>query len=328
MHFSLGAVSDGFQICRGDTKIMCAASDPRTFGLVLLHESPALEFALFSECLSYANRLSGRTLYTCDVIGLERCLFGNGCGVQIFPVSVPSELSNFDAVVVFGPARPPDAGLGEMSSWLRYQARQGALIGSIANGARAVARCGLLEGRRVALPRSSIAAFLRRISRHRGDAGSLRDRRSTVHLPRRHGHSGSCAAIHLSPARSRLGLRRRGCLRSRFLGSKRATARLIDGDASFRRGSKVMQCGQVGEGPCRGAVVDRAYRLFGRHLSAPASTLVPSLSIDDSLSARQATSVVARALTSARDGPVCNRGVDRERVRFSFGILGEISPSL
>lgn len=138
---------------------MNTAMHRRTFALVLLRETPALELTLFRECLNYANWFSGHTLYTCDAVAFEPGLLENRSELWSNPAIVQNEIGEFDLVVVFGHARPTDNGFQKLSAWLHHQARQGALIGSIAKGARALAHCGLLKGQRVALPRSSFAAF-------------------------------------------------------------------------------------------------------------------------------------------------------------------------
>ena len=127
------------------------------FAFIVPQNAQIADVVLFSECLQIANRQLDMMMFEHHVIQLADISARHR---NEETGSKPCETARrFDACVVFGTNSSPSECPAEMMNWLRNQSRHGALIGSIGNGAYTLARCGLFQGRRVALPIHAIHAF-------------------------------------------------------------------------------------------------------------------------------------------------------------------------
>ncbi len=116
------------------------------FGFLLLPRFAMLAFTAAVEPLRVANVLSGRSLYTWQVVTADGKPMASSNGIEINAQASLVDEGGFDSVAVCGGL---DAHLFADKSafaWLRRHARQGARIGAISDGTHVLAAAGLLEG--------------------------------------------------------------------------------------------------------------------------------------------------------------------------------------
>ncbi|MGV6847817.1 MAG: GlxA family transcriptional regulator [Marinibacterium sp.] len=120
----------------------------RRFVFVLLENFSMLSFAAAVECLRIANRMSGKTLYHWMTIGegggTAQCSAGTRFGLD----DDFGELSRDDTVLICGGIDVQRAVTPRLLAWLRREARKGLVMGGLCTAAFALARAGLLDGKR------------------------------------------------------------------------------------------------------------------------------------------------------------------------------------
>ncbi len=124
---------------------------PRRFVFVLLENFTLLSFAAALDCLRLANRMSGKTLYEWRVVGeggeKVRCSTGT-----VFHLDGDlEELHRDDSIVVCGGADVQQATTKRLLAWLRREARKGLVMGGLCTATYALARAGLLDGKRATI---------------------------------------------------------------------------------------------------------------------------------------------------------------------------------
>lgn len=124
------------------------APAPRRFVFALVDRLSMIAFANALEPLRIANRLTGAALYDWRVVsegGLPRTC-SNGLRVH---VDGPLEdLGPGETAIVCSGLDVEETTSKALIAWLRKGARRGATLGGVCTGAYALARAGLLEGRR------------------------------------------------------------------------------------------------------------------------------------------------------------------------------------
>ncbi|MBW6506827.1 MAG: GlxA family transcriptional regulator [Rhodobacteraceae bacterium] len=124
---------------------------PRRFVFLLLDRFTLMAFASAIEPLRLANQVSGRPLYAWVLAGENgheaRC--SNGAVLRL-DIGL-TEILRDDSVVVCGGLDVAEATTRPILNWLRREARRGAAIGGLCTGAWAVAKAGLLDGRRATI---------------------------------------------------------------------------------------------------------------------------------------------------------------------------------
>ncbi|MEO0676610.1 MAG: GlxA family transcriptional regulator [Pseudomonadota bacterium] len=124
---------------------------PRKFVFVLLNDFTLLCFASALESLRIANRMAGKTLYTWETMGeggdVVRCSAGTGFSVN----KDLDEVSRDDTVLLCGGIDVQAATTKRVLSWLRREARRGAMMGGLCTAGYALAKAGLLDGRRATI---------------------------------------------------------------------------------------------------------------------------------------------------------------------------------
>ncbi len=132
---------------------------PQKLGFYLQPRFSMMSFAAAIEPLRAANRLSGRQLYEWRIFSTQTGPVEASNGIAVIPERRFDEVERFPAVIVcsgIGAERVADE---KLFAWLRRLSRQGARLGAISGGAYALARAGLLEGRRCTLHWEHIPAF-------------------------------------------------------------------------------------------------------------------------------------------------------------------------
>ncbi|MCC6305613.1 MAG: GlxA family transcriptional regulator [Rhodobacteraceae bacterium] len=124
---------------------------PKRFVFLLLERFTMLAFAGALEPLRIANRVAGRTLY-------RWCLAGEGGAVAVASNGVGfrldmglDETDRDDVILVCGGIDVQGATTRGVLNWLRREARRGRTVGGLCTGAHALARAGLLGGRRATI---------------------------------------------------------------------------------------------------------------------------------------------------------------------------------
>ena len=123
----------------------------RRFVFVLLRDFTMLSFACAVEPLRIANRMAGRPVYSWVLAGEggESMTCSNG---TVFKLDIDlGELSRDDTVLVCGGIDVQAATTRPILNWLRREARRGVTIGGLCTAAHALARAGLLDGRKATI---------------------------------------------------------------------------------------------------------------------------------------------------------------------------------
>ncbi len=136
-----------------------ASPAPRRFVFLLLDQFTMLSFAGAIEPLRIANRISGSRLYTWALAGegdVVRC--SNGAAFQL-DMGL-EEINREDTVLVCGGVDVQAASTRAVLSWLRREARRGVTVGGLCTGSYALAKAGLLDGRRATIHWENHDSFL------------------------------------------------------------------------------------------------------------------------------------------------------------------------
>jgi transcriptional regulator GlxA family with amidase domain len=121
---------------------------PERYVFLLLERFTLLAFAAAIEPLRLANRISGRTLYTWSVLSETGLPVAASNGVTLSVDGGLGEIGRDATLIVCGGERVHAALSRGIIAWLRREARTGMAMGAVCTGAWALARAGLLDGRR------------------------------------------------------------------------------------------------------------------------------------------------------------------------------------
>jgi transcriptional regulator GlxA family with amidase domain len=129
------------------------AAAPRRFVFLLLDRFTLLAFASAIEPLRLANRVAGRTVYSWALAGEAgpggRVACSNGAS---FTLDLGlGEVERDDTVLVCGGIDVQRTATRGVLNWLRREARRGVAMGGLCTGAYALARAGLLDGRKATI---------------------------------------------------------------------------------------------------------------------------------------------------------------------------------
>jgi len=134
---------------------------PRRIHFLLFNQFSMLAFTSSVEPLRSANRLSGRQLYTWEIItpSGEPARASNGIHIQP-DGAIRDARAVPDAVVLCGGVDTADFNHAEVPHWLRREARRGAMLGGVCTGSLALARAGLLDGYRCTIHWENMEGFV------------------------------------------------------------------------------------------------------------------------------------------------------------------------
>ena len=128
-----------------------SAAAPRRFVFVLLDNFTLLSFASALESLRIANRIMERTAYSWLLLGEGGTQIKCSAGVEFQVDADLIELGRDDVVVVCGGVDVQRATTKKVISWLRREARKGMLLGGLCTASYALAKAGLLDGKRATI---------------------------------------------------------------------------------------------------------------------------------------------------------------------------------
>ena len=127
------------------------AAAPRRFIFLLLDRFTMLSFASAVEPLRIANRVAGRTLYTWALAGEGGGSVACSNGAEFRLDMGLDEVDREDTVLVCGGIDVQRATTRPVVNWLRREARRGVTVGGLCTGAFALAKAGLLDGRKATI---------------------------------------------------------------------------------------------------------------------------------------------------------------------------------
>ena len=128
-----------------------APDRPRRFVFVLLDRFTLLSFASGVECLRIANRMADRALYAWTLAGEGGQEVSCSAGTTFRLDSDLTELQRDDTILVCGGIDVQKATTKRLLAWLRRESRKGLVIGGLCTAAYALARAGLLDGRKATI---------------------------------------------------------------------------------------------------------------------------------------------------------------------------------
>ena len=136
------------------------ATTPRRFVFLLLDRFTMLSFASAIEPLRIANRVSGQPLYTWKLAGEggDTAVCSNGAAFKL-DMGL-DEIEREDTVLVCGGIDVQRSTTKAVLNWLRREARRGVTMGGLCTGAYAVAKAGLLDGKKATIHWENQDGFL------------------------------------------------------------------------------------------------------------------------------------------------------------------------
>lgn len=138
---------------------MPAPAQPVTVSFVLMQRFTMLAFTSAIEPLRVANQLTGHLLFRWNVFSEDGNPIHCSNGVSIQADDAAPALAPSGYVLVCGGVEP-QAGCGQsLADWIRAQYRHDRIVGGLCTGAYALARAGVLEGRRFTLHWENLESF-------------------------------------------------------------------------------------------------------------------------------------------------------------------------
>ena len=143
------------------------APPPYRVGFFLVPQFPMMAFAAAIEPLRSANRLRNGTIFEWRLYSRDGAPVRASNGVDIAVHGSVEDTPTVDLLLVCAGTKDAGAGDAALAKWLRAHVRRGAEVGGISLGAYALARAGLLDGRRCAVHWESLTAFAEHFPRIR-----------------------------------------------------------------------------------------------------------------------------------------------------------------
>ena len=128
-----------------------APKKARRFVFVLLEQFTMLSFASAVECLRIANRMSNAELYSWTLAGDGGEMVACSNGTEFKLQMDLDELTRDDVVIVCGGIDVQKATNKRVLNWLRREARRGVVMGGLCTASYALAKAGLLDGKRATI---------------------------------------------------------------------------------------------------------------------------------------------------------------------------------
>ncbi len=135
----------------GSARALPRDATVRPYVFVLLDRFSLLSFAGAVDCLRLANRLSGRPLYSWTMMGEGGETKTSSAGVAFRLDDDLGEPPREATIIVCGGADVDRAATKRVIGWLRREARRSVAIGGLCTAAHALAKAGLLDGKRATI---------------------------------------------------------------------------------------------------------------------------------------------------------------------------------
>lgn len=132
----------------------------RKFVFVLLENFTMLSFACAIEPLRIANRLTGKQIYTWEIIGEGGQTITCSNGVTFALQRDLEETSRDDVILVCGGVDVQKATTKRLLNWLRREARRGVTLGGLCTASYVLAVAGLLDGKRATIHWENADSFI------------------------------------------------------------------------------------------------------------------------------------------------------------------------
>ncbi len=147
-------------VAKGVAHVPVAGHDqPVPVCFVLLHNFSLIAFSSAIEPLRIANQLAGRALFEWTILSEtgDAVTCSNGLSVKVDgPIG---ETRPRAMVFVCGGVEPDRSASAPVADWLRAQWRSGRTVGGLCTGAYALAKAGLLQGRKFTLHWENLPPF-------------------------------------------------------------------------------------------------------------------------------------------------------------------------
>ncbi len=135
------------------------AAPPKRFVFVLLENFTLLPFASALDSLRLANKMSGETLFEWVMLGENGQEVRCSAGPSFLLDDGFIELRRDDVMLVCGGVHVAESTTAKLLGWLRRETRKGVSIGGICTGSYALAKAGLLDGKRATIHWENIDSF-------------------------------------------------------------------------------------------------------------------------------------------------------------------------
>ena len=124
---------------------------PKKFVFVLLDNFTMLCFSSALESLRIANRMSGQTLYSWELVGEGGDLVTCSAGTTFKLDRDLEDTGRDDVIMVCGGIDVQASTTKRVVNWLRREARRGSMIGGLCTAGYALAKAGLLDGKKATI---------------------------------------------------------------------------------------------------------------------------------------------------------------------------------
>lgn len=125
--------------------------EPEHFVFLLLPNLSMLAFSAAIEPLRIANQLTGKVLYRWTMMSEDGQSVRCSNGVELGVDSAITDTPNGAYVFACSGVEPEKASSQKAADWMRYQWRTGRVVGGLCTGAYALARAGILKGKKFTL---------------------------------------------------------------------------------------------------------------------------------------------------------------------------------
>ncbi|WP_127902439.1 GlxA family transcriptional regulator [Solirhodobacter olei] len=132
---------------------------PVTVTFALMPRFTLLAFTSAIEPLRVANQLAGKELFRWAVVSSDGAPVTSSCGLPVVPDGGLTRDIDTDHLLVCGGVEPESGLWPGLADSVRTQWRRGRVVGGLCTGAYALARAGILKGRRFTLHWENIAGF-------------------------------------------------------------------------------------------------------------------------------------------------------------------------
>ncbi|CUH62825.1 Carnitine catabolism transcriptional activator [Thalassovita gelatinovora] len=136
---------------RKPVEVSGVTGKPKRFVFVLMENFTLMSFSAALECIRLANRMSGQQLYDWTLVGEHGETVRCSAGTEFKLDSGFCELTRDDTLILCGGIDVQKATTKKLISWLRREARKGIAIGGLCTASYAMAKAGLLDGKRATI---------------------------------------------------------------------------------------------------------------------------------------------------------------------------------